>query len=184
MRFFCVIACFSIVIVYSICSTIIRSQNPKPSFSEEAIPVDSKVVHMDRTRSMKIRTFYPLEEPELCFHNVRFVLTTDKQVYRPEETWFLLWKLVITRHFRGVLLNAFNNSIIKDSSFRPMFSVIHPDGRHSFLRCMLQNGVFIGEYRTSIEGIYSLEIFSRSVHSSDGESIQREPDSHWSKILF
>ena len=57
MRFFCVIACFSIVIVYSICSTIIRSQNPKPSFSEEAIPVDSKVVHMDRTRSMKIRTF-------------------------------------------------------------------------------------------------------------------------------
>ena len=81
MRFFCVIACFSIVIVYSICSTIIRSQNPKPSFSEEAIPVDSKVVHMDRTRSMKIRTFYPLEEPELCFHNVRFVLQlTNKYI--------------------------------------------------------------------------------------------------------
>lgn len=161
MRFFFVIACFAVVVLYSVCSTIIHSQDPNPSFNEESIPVNPNVVHVDRVRSMKIRTFDPLEqpeEPEICFHDVRFVLTTDKQVYRPKETWFLLSKLMITRHFRGVLLNAFNNSIISDSSFRPICSVIHPDGRHSFSRCKFQKGVYFGEYHASIEGIYSVEM--------------------------
>ena len=90
MRLLCVITCFFVIVVYSICSTFVQSQNPKHVINEESIPIEPDIVHIDKPKVMKVNRFHHLERSESCFHNVRFVLTTDKQVYRPEETWFFV----------------------------------------------------------------------------------------------